>query len=481
MDLTLREKTGGRRLVALLAAIMAAVALAFACLPVTAEALTVSNATARPNEDGGSSVIGGIATRLTWEATVDDGEEVSSITLQLPDDGTFNGSSTKVTVLEGLKRISTDATAMPSGNTIKIDFAEPVASGSLLRLEIEDMKFPTEGGDVQVTGTYTNDAGEQRLAASPAITTIANTPLQAAVNWLDNQAWVQAWNSVPFLNMFLKPQIMLESFSSLFSGWLVCLTIVILCYPFAIVLGLLFAFMKISKHTAVRAIAVVYINILRGTPLFLQIYIAFFGLPLAGIQIPTFPLGVIVLAMNSSAYLCEIFRAGIQSISKGQFEAARSLGMNGAQTMLYVIIPQTVRRVIPTMTSEFILLYKDTSMLAAVGTMEIVMNAKTIVASTGSITPYVVAACFYLIITLPLAKVVGNLESRLASNDTGKGGKKKRKSKKHAIGTGDAAGALGSGAGTAAAEARATGDAVAAKRPDAVEGTGITPEQMSSL
>ena len=155
--------------------------------------------------------------------------------------------------------------------------------------------------------------------------------------------------------------------------------------------------------------------------------------------------------------------------------------MNSAQTMLFVIIPQTVRRVIPTMTSEFILLYKDTSMLAAVGTMEIVMNAKTIVASTGSITPYVVAACFYLIITLPLAKVVGNLESRLASNDTGKGGKKKRKSKKHAIGTGDAAGALGSGAGTAAAEARATGDAVAAKRPDAVEGTGITPEQMSSL
>ena len=157
--------------------------------------------------------------------------------------------------------------------------------------------------------------------------------------------------------------------------------------------------------------------------------------------------------------------------------------MNGAQTMLFVIIPQTVRRVIPTMTSEFILLYKDTSMLAAVGTMEIVMNAKTIVASTGSITPYVVAACFYLIITLPLAKVVGNLEARLAGNDMGNGARKKRKGKKHATGAGagEAAGALGSGAGTAAAEARATGDAAAAKRPDAVEGAGITPEQMSSL
>ena len=357
MDLTLREKTGGRRLVALLAAFMAAVALAFACLPMTAEALTVSNATARPNEDGGSSVIGGIATRLTWEATVDDGEEVSSITLQLPDDGTFNGSSTKVTVLEGLKRISTDATATPSGNTIKIDFAEPVASGSLLRLEIEDMKFPTEGGDVQVTGTYTNDTGEQQLAASPAITTIANTPLQAAVNWLDNQAWVQAWNSVPFLNMFLKPQIMLESFSSLFSGWLVCLTIVILCYPFAIVLGLLFAFMKISKHTVVRAIAVIYINILRGTPLFLQIYILFFGLPMLNINVNNYLLGGIAMAVNSSAYLAEIFRAGIQSIPKGQYEAASSLGMNYSQTMLSIILPQTIRRVLPTVTSDFITAY----------------------------------------------------------------------------------------------------------------------------
>ena len=126
--------------------------------------------------------------------------------------------------------------------------------------------------------------------------------------------------------------------------------------------------------------------------------------------------------MNSGAYLCEIFRGGIQSISKGQFEAARSLGMNGAQTMVFVIIPQTLRRVLPTMTSEFILLYKDTSLLAAVGVMEVVMYAKTIVAATGSITPYIVAACFYLVITLPLAKLVGLLERAL--DPTHKAGKR---------------------------------------------------------
>jgi len=176
-----------------------------------------------------------------------------------------------------------------------------------------------------------------------------------------------------------------------------------------------------------------YVNVVRGTPVFLQIYIAFFGLPLAGVQIPPFILGVIVLALNSSAYQCEIFRAGIQSISKGQFEASRSLGMTGAQTMMFVIIPQTIRRVLPTMTSEFILLYKDTSLLAAVGVMEIVMYAKTIVASTGSITPYIVAAVFYLVLTIPLANLVGKLEERLGGGSNKQSKKAEKKQKKRAL------------------------------------------------
>ena len=149
---------------------------------------------------------------------------------------------------------------------------------------------------------------------------------------------------------------------------------------------------------------------MRGTPLFLQIYVAFFGLPLAGIQIPNFPLGVIVMTLNSGAYMCEIFRAGILAINKGQTEAARSLGMTSTQTMLNVVLPQMFRLVIPNLTSEFITLYKDTSLLAAVGVMELVMYARTIVASTGSITPYIVAAVFYLVITLPLSKVTHHLE-----------------------------------------------------------------------
>ena len=217
------------------------------------------------------------------------------------------------------------------------------------------------------------------------------------------------------LHLFFDPAIIVTSVPALFAGWLVSIGVVVVSFPLAIPLGLLLSFLRMAKHRLPRAIGATYINIVRGTPLFLQLYIAFFGLPLMGVQMDNFTMGAIVLVMNSSAYLAEIFRAGIQSISQGQFEAARSLGMNGAQTMFFVIIPQTVRRVIPTMTSEFILMYKDTSLLAAVGVTELMMYAKTITAATGNVTPYIVAAGFYLIVTIPLTKLINTMEARMSN------------------------------------------------------------------
>jgi polar amino acid transport system substrate-binding protein len=221
--------------------------------------------------------------------------------------------------------------------------------------------------------------------------------------------------------MFLKPQLLVTSFATLSQGWLVCLAIVLCAYPIAIVLGLCFAFMKISRFRVVRAIAVTYINILRGTPLFLQIYIMFFGLPMVGININDNVLGVVVMAINSSAYLSEIFRSGIQSIPQGQYEAAASLGMNSRQTMFSIILPQTIRRVLPTVTSDFITSYKDTSLLSSVGVMELMMFSKNLTTVTGNITPYMAAAIYYLIITLPLIKVVSIVERHLARSESGSG------------------------------------------------------------
>ena len=407
------------RLLALLAALVCALAL-----PATAEALTVEKLSARPNADTGNEVLAATPTRINWEGQADEGESLTSVSLTLPEGTAFELDDARATVLAGadhMDRVEVDASFSAEGQTVTADFAEALPAGSYLRIEIFGVEFPTVGGDMQLTGSYTlADGSSADIEEMPAIPVTSVSPVDAFVADLEQQEWVQAWNSNKFLRLFFNPPVIVSSFPIVFNGFLMALAIVLVAFPLAIPLGFALSLMRTSRLRLLRAIASVYVNLVRGTPAFLQIYIAFFGLPLAGIQIPTYPLGVVVMALNSSAYLCEIFRAGIQAIPKGQTEAARSLGMSGAQTTVYVIIPQMFRNVIPTMTSEFILLYKDTSLLAAVGVMEVVMYAKTIVASTGSITPYIVAAIFYLIVTLPLARVVGMLEARLSGEQRGK-------------------------------------------------------------
>lgn len=404
--------------------------------PVNAEALDTAKCTARPNADGTSDVKGATETRITWEGQAASDESIKGITLTLPEGSSFTTKNARITMLSGddlMQRTNIQASFAKEGDSIVASFDQAAPAGGYFRFEIYEVKFPASGGAMDLTGTYQLANGDYReIGQIPAINVVGIDPAEELSTFLGEQEWVQAWNSNKFLHLFLDPTILVTSFPVVIKGFFMALGIVLVAFPCAIPFGLILALMRMSKYRVLRGVATTYVNVVRGTPLFLQIYIAFFGLPLAGIQVPPFPLGVVVLAMNSSAYLCEIFRAGIQSIPKGQFEASRSLGMNGAQTMLFVIIPQTVRRVIPTMTSEFILLYKDTSLLAAVGVMEVVMYAKTIVAATGSITPYIVAACFYLIITLPLAKIVGHLEAHLADRDAGNTGKKKKKHRKKA-------------------------------------------------
>ena len=129
-----------------------------------------------------------------------------------------------------------------------------------------------------------------------------------------------------------------------------------------------------------------YVELIRNTPFIVQLFFIFFGLPAMGVKLSPEVASIIAMVMNLGAYSTEIFRAGIDATPKGQFEASRSLGMTGPQTMFYVIIPQTIRRVIPTMTSEFILLYKDTSLLAAVGVMELMLYSRSIVSLTPQAT-----------------------------------------------------------------------------------------------
>ncbi|MGH2699451.1 MAG: amino acid ABC transporter permease [Actinomycetota bacterium] len=195
---------------------------------------------------------------------------------------------------------------------------------------------------------------------------------------------------------------------------------------FGIILGLTLAIFAISKRAVVRAPARAYINFFRGTPLIWQLIFIGVGIPIGlGIPVDAFKAGVIALSLNAGAYMAEVFRAGIQSIERGQIEAARGLGMSYLQAMRYAIVPQAIRRVIPPLMNEFVILIKDTALIIVLGLTSAQRDLMNVgdqaVANTFNATPYIMVALGYLAVTLPLIRLVNALEKRLRSGLVGVG------------------------------------------------------------
>jgi polar amino acid transport system permease protein len=191
-----------------------------------------------------------------------------------------------------------------------------------------------------------------------------------------------------------------------------------------IALGLILAVFALSSRVTVRAPARTYINFLRGTPLLWQLQFFFFGVVL-GLRLGLSPYqaAILVLGLNAGAYSAEIFRAGIQSIDRGQFEAARSLGMSYFQALRYTILPQAIRRVIPPLMNEFVILIKDTSLVAVLGLTfsqrELMSVGRNLYSLTFNATPFLASAAGYLVVTLPMIRFVTWLERKLRSGLTG--------------------------------------------------------------
>ena len=195
----------------------------------------------------------------------------------------------------------------------------------------------------------------------------------------------------------------------------------------AMVIGFAIGLMATSGKRALQAVARVYVEFFQNTPLILQVCFLYYALAYSGVRITVVVIGFVSLGLYHGAYVGEVVRAGIQSIPPGQFDAARSQGFGYAETMRAIILPQTVRRVIPTVTSDFITSFKDTSLLSSVGVMELMMFSKNLTTVSGNITPYVAAGIFYLIVTLPLIKVVSIVENRIARSERGEGPRPKAK------------------------------------------------------
>jgi polar amino acid transport system permease protein len=191
-----------------------------------------------------------------------------------------------------------------------------------------------------------------------------------------------------------------------------------------IVIGLVLAVLVISKRRAVRAPARAYINFFRGTPLIWQLATVGFLLTFGfNASISPFAVAILVFALNTGAYAAEVFRAGIQSIERGQVEAARSLGMTYGQSLRYAVVPQAVRRVIPPLMNEFVILIKDTALVVVVGLLidqyDLFTLARSGQATTFNATFFTAAALGYLVITLPLIWLVNRVERRLRSGLVG--------------------------------------------------------------
>ena len=184
-------------------------------------------------------------------------------------------------------------------------------------------------------------------------------------------------------------------------------------------LGLLVCFGRMSRFKPLQYVVRFFISILRGTPLMLQILFIYYGLPfiIDGLKLPAFPAAIIAFVLNYAAYFAEIFRGGIQSIDRGQYEGAKVLGMTYVQTMRRIILPQVIKRVLPPVSNETINLLKDTSLVYILAMNDILRITRSIVQRDFDTTAFLVAAVFYLFFTFILTKVFGYLEKRYAVYD----------------------------------------------------------------
>lgn len=206
--------------------------------------------------------------------------------------------------------------------------------------------------------------------------------------------------------LYIIPQ-MLEGCVTSFQVFII--TIVL-----SIPLGMLLALGRVSSIVPLQKAIAFYVWVLRGSPLMLQIFFVYFVLPSVGIRLPDFASAIVAFVLNYAAYFCEIFRAGIQAIPQGQYEAAHTLGMNYVQTMKRIILPQVIRIILPPISNETITLVKDTSLVYVLAMNDLLRTARNLVQRDFNVMPFIVAAVFYLIATLVLTLLFEHLEKRFS-------------------------------------------------------------------
>ena len=211
-----------------------------------------------------------------------------------------------------------------------------------------------------------------------------------------------------------------EIMGPLLDGTAVTIQVFVITLVLSVPLGLCLALVRLSRFRVLSGFVNGYIWLMRGTPLMLQMLFIYFALPFVpviGIRLPDFPAAIVAFVLNYAAYFAEIFRAGIQSIGRGQYEGARVLGLTYPQTMRRIVLPQVIKRILPPISNETITLVKDTSLIYVLAMNDLLRAARGIVQRDFTTMPFVVAGAFYLIMTLVLTWGFLYLEKRYAVYD----------------------------------------------------------------
>lgn len=209
-------------------------------------------------------------------------------------------------------------------------------------------------------------------------------------------------------------------------GTIVTIVLSLLTVVIGCLLGLVATLMKRSNSKILNFAAAAYTQIIRGTPILLQLYIWLYGFTMIGLAIPEMPFlgsvygsrvfltAVVALGINSGAYICELLRGGLDSVDKGQMEAGRSLGLTSTQTMRYIIIPQAVKVVLPGLCNEFIMMIKESSIVSVVGVFDVMYTSNIVKASTYAVfEPLIIIAIIYFVLTSVLTGVMGIIERKM--------------------------------------------------------------------
>lgn len=209
-------------------------------------------------------------------------------------------------------------------------------------------------------------------------------------------------------------ELLVESYPMLLKGAVLTVKLTAITLPFAMFLGLFFCLLGLNKYS--KILTTIYLNIIRGTPILVQVFFIYYGIPsLLNMRLSAQMAGIITLSLNSGAYLSEIFRSGIEAVSGGQMEAARSLGLPYHKAMSKIILPQAIRIVIPSVVNQFIITLKDTSIISVIGLAELTQQGKLIVARTyKSFYVWIMVGVIYFIIIYILAKVSQYIERRVS-------------------------------------------------------------------